>query len=517
MRAGFAVKWHWMAVHSANSTRVKRAGLIAGIGLAVLVQLFPAPAALDREAWLLASLALMMAAWWATEAIPIAATALIPLALFPFFGVTTMDAAAGPYASPIVMLLLGGFIIALGIERWHLHARIALNVVAAFGARPSLLILGFMVAGAVLSMWISNTATTLMMLPIALKVAEAVKREGVDIGRFAPALVLGVAYACSTGGIATPVGTPTNLIGLAFLQDNFDTAISFPQWMAAGVPASALIVPALWLLLTRLVFPLRAGGNTGGRQALEAERAALGPMGAAERRVAMSFGIVAVLWMGRELPGALLGQPGMEWGWNPLLAWLAGVVGLPITPQLGNAQIAVAGAVAMFLIPAGTAKRGEALMDWQTAARLPWHVIILFGGGLSLASAIQGSGLADWIGSYLTGIAAWPLPLLVLVLAFIVVFLTELTSNVATVSGFLPVLAALAANAGVPPSWLIVPVAMAASCAYMLPVATAPNAIAYASGEVSMAQMIRAGARMNLIAAPVIALIGSLIVPRVMG
>ncbi len=495
--------------------RTRRIGFFAGIALAVLIQLIPVPEGLDRPAWLLASFAVLMACWWATEAIPIAATALVPLAAFPVVGIISMREAAAPYADPIVMLLLGGFIVALAIERWNLHARIALNVVAAFGARPTLMILGFMTATAVLSMWISNTATTLMMIPIALSVAKAVEEEGVDASRFAPALALGVAYAASVGGIATPVGTPTNLIALGFLEREFDAAIAFPNWMAVGVPAAALIIPVIWLILTKFIFKVEARApSEAGREAVLAHRGALGPMSGPEMRVALAFTVVALLWMGRILPGELIGRPGESFGWNPLLAWTSGALDLPVTLALGNAQIAVAGAVAMFLIPAGGQAKGEALMDWGTVqARLPWGVVILFGGGLSLAAAIQATGLAQWIGTHLQWVAALPLPVTVLILCLIVVLLTELTSNVATVSGFLPVLGAVALEAGVPPAWLIAPVALAASCAFMLPVATAPNAIVYASGAASMNQMISAGFRLNLAAAPIVALVASVLGP----
>ncbi len=492
--------------------RSKTIGLITGVVLAVGLQFLPVPDGLNREAWLLASLALLMASWWATEAIPIAATALIPLALFPFFGIIPMGAAAAPYASPIVMLLLGGFIVALAIERWNLHARIALNVVAAFGSRPALMVLGFMAASAVLSMWISNTATTLMMIPIALKVAEAVGEEGLDAKMFAPALALAVAYAASVGGIMTPVGTPTNLIAMGFMESEFGMTVSFPQWMMLGVPAALLIIPAIWLILTRWVFKVAGHApSAAGREVVLEHKRQLGKMTTAELRVALAFGTVAVLWMGRTLPGFLIGLPDITFGWNPLLSWISTQLNLPITLALGNAQIAMVGALAMFLIPAGKENKGQALMNWETVQKLPWAVIILFGGGLSLAAAIQATGLAEWIGSHLAWVAALPLPITVLILALIVVFLTELTSNVATVSGFLPVLAAVALEAGVPPAHLIVPVALAASCAFMLPVATAPNAIVYASGAVRMGQMIKAGFRINLVAAPIIALVASML------
>lgn len=484
----------------------KRIGFFAGLALALIVQLIPIPEGLSREAWLLASIALLMAAWWATEAIPIAATALIPLAVFPFLGIASAGQAASPFASPIVMLLLGGFIVALAIERWNLHARIALNVVAAFGSRPSAMILGFMVAAALLSMWISNTATTLMMIPIALKVAEAVSKEGVDAKMFAPALALGIAYAASIGGMATPVGTPTNLIGIGFLENSFGRTIGFIDWMMVGIPAAALVIPAAWLLLTKSAFRIESRiESAAGHEAVVAELKALGAMSRPEFRVAAAFSVVAILWMGQQ------------YVWNPLLRELSQALALPVTLGVSNMQIAMAGALAMFLIPSGTGRRGEALMDWEGTARLPWGVIILFGGGLSLAAAIQATGLAEWLGGNLAIIADLPLPLVVLLLALIVVFLTELTSNVATVSAFLPVLAALATEAGVPAEMLIVPVALAASCAFMLPVATAPNAIVYASGAVSMNQMIRAGSRINLVAAPIIAVVASIVGPWVYG
>ena len=269
----------------------------------------------------------------------------------------------------------------------------------------------------------------------------------------------------------------------------------------------------MWLILTRWAFKVESKApSSSGHAVILEQRRSLGPMSSAEFRVALAFGTVALLWMGRDLPGFLIGIED-NFGWNPLLASLSETLGLPVTLALGNAQIAMLGALSMFLIPAGPSAKNQALMDWETVQTLPWSVIILFGGGLSLAAAIQATGLSEWIGTHLRWVTALPLPLTVLILALIVVFLTELTSNVATVSGFLPVLAAVALEAGIPPAHLIVPVALAASCAFMLPVATAPNAIAFASGAASLPQMIKAGFRINLVAAPIIALISSLISP----
>ena len=493
---------------SRGKTTSQITGLLVGIALAALLQFLPMPDGLSREAWLLASLALLMAVWWATEAIPIAATALIPIALFPLLGITSTGAATSPYASPIVMLLLGGFIVALSIERWNLHTRIALNIVSGFGGRPAALILGFMLASALLSMWISNTATTLMMIPIALRVAQEVEREGVSSKFFAPALALGVAYAASIGGMATPVGTPTNLIGIGYLQNEFDISIDFATWMGMGLPIVALLIPVAWFILTRLAFDLKGGGDSSAaKELVRTELARLGRMTRPEWRVALLFGTVAILWMGRELPGELIGQAGTEWGWNPLLAWLGSALDLPVTLALGNTQIAVMGALATFLVPAGDRgeRKGEMLMDWEGLARLPWNVVILFGGGLSLAAALSSTGLADWLGGQMGFLADMPLPVLLLIFVAAVVFLTELTSNVATTTAFLPVLGVIALEAGVEPETLVVPVAIAASTAFMLPVATAPNAIVYASGAVTQLQMMKAGVRINLAAIAIIA------------
>ena len=502
-----------------GQTTSQRIGFVAGILLAIGLQALPVPDGLDREAWLLASLALLMASWWASEAIPIAATALIPIAIFPLLGIVSTGAATAPYASPIVMLLLGGFVIALSIERWNLHTRIALNIVARFGSRPAALVAGFMLASALLSMWISNTATTLMMIPIALRVAAEVEREGAGPRLFAPALALGIAYSASIGGMATPIGTPTNLIGVGFLQNEFGRTLDFASWMAVGLPVVALIIPAGWLVLTRWAFPLKAANNsTGAHDLVVRELAGLGRMTVPELRVAALFGTVAILWMGASLPGFLLSWiPGVpsgdwDWGWNPLLAWIGDRLDLPVDIRLGNTQIAVMGALAAFLLPSGCRVEGRAtaLMAWEDTARLPWNVIILFGGGLSLAAALTATGLADWLGAQMHFLTDLPAPVLILVIVAVVVFLTELTSNVATVTGFMPVLGIVAVEAGLPAEQLIVPVAIAGSAAFVLPVATAPNAIVYASGAVTQGQMIRAGLRLNLFAVLAIAGIGSI-------
>jgi len=468
----------------------RRVGLVLGLALAVGLQFLPAPEGLSREGWAVVSLAALMAVWWATEAIPIPATALLPLAVAPLAGVASIGETAAPYARSIIFLLLGGFIIAMAIQRWNLHARIALNIVARFGARPRALIFGFMLAAALLSMWISNTATTIMMTPIALSVAAAAGRERMAL--FAPPLLLGLAYAASVGGLGTPVGTPTNLLVIGWLREAGQD-VSFLEWMGLGLPVVAVMVPLLWLLVTRLFHPPDAPAPEAAA-AVRRELDAMGRISGPERRVLILFVLIGLAWMTRQF----------------VLVKIPGLGGLTDT------GIAVIGALAFFFVPSGL-RRGEALLDWDTAERLPWGVVVLFGGGLSLAFLIETSGLAAWLGAAMAGVGALPLILLMLCLAALVIFATEMMSNIATVSALIPVFAALSTASGADPLMIAAPVAMAASCAFMLPVATGPNAVVFASGEVRIGQMVRAGLFGNLIGIAAITALAYLIAPLLFG
>ncbi|MEO1101345.1 MAG: SLC13 family permease [Pseudomonadota bacterium] len=473
----------------------KRIGLLAGPALALALQLIPAPEGLSPAAWGVASLMTLMAVWWATEAIPIPATSLLPLVVLPVIGAgTTREASAG-YSSPIVMLLLGGFIIALGIERWGLHKRIALNVVSRVGSNPGALIFGFMAATALLSMWISNTATTLMMVPIALSAAAALHDKS---GRFVTALLLGVCYAASIGGVATPIGTPTNLIAIDWLENNAGATIGFPQWMAYGVPAMLLLVPAAWWSVTRGL-PKLAGGEAMMRD-IRDQRDHLGTITPPEARAALLFGIVALFWIMRVPVQETARAAEMD------LPWLYGVTDM---------GIAIAGGVAMFLVRAGGGER-RALLTWEEAVKLPWGVLVLFGGGISLGQSVTRTGLSEWLGDQLGALSVLPPIFFIAAVVALVIFLTELTSNVATMTTLAPVLGALAGAVGAAPESLLAPAAVAASCAFMLPVATAPNAIIYATGEVTIAQMMRNGLRVNLMGVVIITLIGAYIAPHVL-
>lgn len=483
---------------------VKSIGLILGPFLALIIVLIGPPdvvvkisnadpVPLSFAAWATGALLVWMAIWWATEPIPIPATSLLPLVVLPLVGAGSPGAIASGYSSSIVLLLLGGFIIAMGIERWNLHKRIALNVVAQVGGHPVALIGGFMAATALLSMWISNTATTLMMVPIALSAASALEDKS---GKFVTALLLGVCYAASIGGVATPIGTPTNLIALDFLSQASGETISFAAWMVFGVPTMLLLVPAAWWAVTRGLPKLEHGRVV--EDHLRTSLSALGRMSVPEKRVAGVFACVALLWVTSV----------------PVGNWLVDQ-GLIAPKHWSDMGIAIAGAVAMFLVPAGGGQK-RALLSWEEAERLPWGVLLLFGGGIALGRAVSSTGLSAWIGGQLEIIGAFPPILVIASVVALVIFLTELTSNVATMTTLAPILAILAVSIGVAPASFLAPAAVAASCAFMLPVATAPNAIIYATGEVSVGQMMRKGFRINLIGVVIITAVGYWLAPVVL-
>ena len=434
-----------------------------GTGLALFVALLalPAPDGLSPEAWRVVAVAALMIVWWITEAIPIPATALAPIALFPILGVTSASAATAPYGDPIIFLFMGGFILALAMERWNLHRRIALLVVSRTGLRQDRIVGGFMLATAFCSMWVSNTATVVMMLPVALSVIALVgSRE--ETG-FPVALLLGVAYAASIGGVATLIGTPPNALLAGMLNQTYGYDIG--NWMIVGLPIAVVMLAISWFLLTSRLdrHEVKGAGNL-----FRTELEKLGLWTKPEQRVAVIFVATASAWMFR----ALLQE---------------------IVPGLNDTSIAIAAALLLFLVPAGNGT-GTALIEWRDALRLPWGVLILFGGGLSLASAVSETGLDRWIGDHL-GAMAGHLPLIatIAISAIVILLLTEFTSNTATAATFLPLLAALAISLGENPLILTVPAALAASMAFMLPVATPPNAIVFGSGRVTIPQMVRAG------------------------
>ncbi|MBX3428874.1 MAG: DASS family sodium-coupled anion symporter [Hyphomonadaceae bacterium] len=450
-------------------------GLILGPALALGIQTLSPPEGLSPEAWRVVSLVLLMVVWWVTEAIPIAATALIPLAALPLLGALSMKNAAAPYADPIVFLFIGGFMLAACVERWRLHERIALSIASVAGGRPVALVGGFMIASMLISMWISNTATTLMLVPIAIGAARAMSGGDKPDLALGGALTLGVAHAATIGGIGTPVGSPTNLIGMAFFE-RAGEPITFIDWMGHALPMMLLMMPVAWLLLC---WPLFGKGQTRfeaiGDVIKEALKA-LGPMTRPEVRIGVVFVVVALAWMART---EITKLPGLQ--------------------SLSDTGIAISGALLLFLIPSGRGG-GEKLIDWKTAERIPWGIAILFGGGLSLAAAMESTGLAAWIGDWISGLDGISTFALVALLVAVTILVSELASNVATLTSMLPVVAAVAAATGTPLQQLAFPVAIAASFAFMLPIATAPNAIAYSSGLITLRRMLTVGFGLNIAA-----------------
>lgn len=458
---------------------------------------------LPQPARLCAAAVAWTALWWLTEALPIGAASLLPAVLLPLLGVLGAGAVAQAYWNDLILLFLGAFLLALMIERWNLHRRVALRIAARVGGQPRRLVLGFLLAAALSSMWLNNTACALMLLPIGEAVIQAVEPGGPRRSSFATALLLALAFGCTLGGLLTPVGTAPNQVLLGLLSERLPERpeLGFGAWMVATLPIGLLAVPFAWWLLTRAALKVGAGGAAGAA-VLEAERARLGPLQAPELRAGLLFIAAVLLWILRsDLDLGLFAIP----GWEGLFPGL----------ELSNASVALAIAIAAFLLPSG-APRGGALLDWDVARKLPLDVLLLLGGGFALAEGISASGLdshlAQGLAPLLMGL---PSPLAVLLLVFVVAALTELTSNTATVQVVLPLLLSAALTAGVDPLRWMLPATLAASCAFMLPVGTPPNAVVFGSGRLEIAQMARVGLWMHLALVLLIALVCELwVVPR---
>lgn len=477
-----------------NSWRI---GLPLGILGMVSMLVLPTPEGLSPEGWRTAAVAFLMATWWVSEAIPIPVTALVPLVLFPVLGIADMSAAAAPYGNDLVFLSMGGFFIAMAMQKWGLHRRVALAIVSRVGTSPSRLVLGFMLATAFLSMWISNTATAAMMLPIALAVSELLRNPDRDGPyAFGICLMLAIAYAATIGGVSTIIGTPPNVVLAGQAKVLLGIEVGFLEWMAVGVPISAVFLPAGWLLLTRWLYP--PGELRGDAAAVLAEeQRALGPISRGEKIVAVVFVATALAWVFRQ--DKTLGDvhiPGLE----------------SLAPGIKDSTIAMAGSLALFLAPVD-ARQGRFALDWETAAKIPWGVLLLFGGGFSLAEAMDKSGLATWIGSGVSELGGLPTWVTIAAIATLFVFLTEITSNVATATMAMPVMAGAAAGLGIAPLALMATAALSASMAFMLPVATPPNAIVFGSGYLKIPDMVRAGVLLNVIAIALVTAAAMWLVP----
>lgn len=471
----------------------KKRGFWIGLGVFFIILFSPHPESLSSAGWTVAAIALLMAIWWATEAVPVPVTALLPLALFPLLGVNDIKTAALPYANPNIYLFMGGFILALGIESSGLHKRLALRMLITIGSSGAKLVGGFMLVSAVISMWVMNTSTTLMLLPIGLAVCATVAQTVPNFSsqerkHFEISLLLGIAYAASIGGMSTLVGTAPNIIFVGFMQETYGLEISFIDWMKLGVPLSAMMLFASWYAITKYVYPVTFIANMETKLQLKNMLYDLGPMGRDEKKVLIIFSLAASAWMLRTVLDNFI-------------------------PLLTDAGIAILAALSFFLIPSENNKTD--LLTWDQANKLPWGLLVLFGGGLSLASSIGSSGLGSWIGQGLTILGNVPPIILILAVATLIIFLTELTSNVATTSTFLPVVGAVAVALGVAPVALTIPVVLAASCAFMLPVATPPNAIVFGSGKISIPDMMKAGFALNIIGIILLTMFAYYLAPQI--
>nr|WP_245725967.1 DASS family sodium-coupled anion symporter [Marinobacter mobilis] len=461
--------------------------------LMFVVLVLPAPEALSPEAWRLVALAAWMVIWWMTEAVPVPVTALLPITLMPMLGIADQKAVGASYGNPLVFLFLGGFLIAAAMQRWGLHRRIALRIVKVVGTSPSGIIAGFMLATAFLSMWISNTATTVMMYAVAMSIVEFVSSRTSDrvmARRFGIALLLGVAYSASIGGVGTLIGTPPNTLLASFLSDSYGIRIDFGTWMLVGIPLVAIMLPLTWLLLCRLVFPVKGLDLGGAGKLIDQELSELGPMSRGEKIVMVVFLCTAGLWIFRSL--------------------LVQFTGLAVS----DTSIALLAATILFVLPASVEK-GQFTVEWSAAKMVPWGVLLLFGGGLALAGAFKSTGLAEAIGQGVGGLSGVSIGWIILATIAAIIFLTEITSNTATTATFLPILGAVAVGLGQSPLMLAIPVALSASMAFMMPVATPPNAIVFSYEDLQIADMMKAGIWLNLLTVALVYLAMWSLVPLV--
>ena len=492
-----------------NFSNPKTIGFFIGLIFLLFTLLTSPPAGLSISGWYVTGVVLLMASWWATEAIPLPVTALIPLALFPLLGIydfsdaanpakSAFTKAAAPYAHPNVFLFLGGFILALAIEKVNLHKRIALKMLLSLGTDAKYLIGGFMLVSAFISMWIMNTSTTLMLLPIGLAIAGVVRKTtnlDKDFSNFQTALLLGIAYAATIGGISTPIGTAPNIVVISLIQEQ-GLDVSFNQWMLLALPISIIMLIVGWWLLTNIIFPVKISANKETKNSLQEMYQDLGAITTDEKRVFVIFVLTALAWIFRDLlDDTYLFQGLTDYG------------------------IAIIAALAVFIT---RSSQGAGLIEWSITTKLPWGILILFGGGLSMANAIMSSGLGKWIGGLIPDISA---VLLILLIVVLIVFLTELTSNQATTATFVPIMIILATVEGnlLPDgtnnlslvAQLAIPVALAASCAFMLPVATPPNAIVYGSEKFTIAQMMKAGLYFNILGILVVTAFSTFVLPLI--
>jgi len=467
----------------------KKIGLVLGPLLFALVMLFFNPENLNLDAKSILASTIWIAVWWITECVPISVTALLPIVLFPLTGGLDIKSTTASYGHNLVFLFVGGFIIALAIEKWNLHKRVALNIIKFTGTKKSRIILGFMIATAILSMFISNTATTIMILPVGLAIISKVSEsnnssENINFGK---SLMIAIAYSASIGGMATLIGTPPNMIFAGVVKESYGIEIGMLEWSKFGLPVSLFLLIICWIYLTRIAFSFADKNQASGKQEINSQLKKLGKFSNEELKVSVIFGLTAFGWIFRKQL-------------------------VKIIPFLDDTIIAISFAIVLFIIPD---KKNKPLLNWEDTVKLPWGILLLFGGGMAIASAFGKSGLALWIANLLSTMNGVPLFILILIIVASINLLTELTSNMATTAMLLPVLITMALAISVHPYFLLVSATLAASCAFMLPVATPPNAIVFGSGLLKIEDMFKKGIWMNLFSIIIISLIVYYILPYV--
>ena len=473
--------------------KTKLIGLALGPALFIIIIFSVTPGLFSEKSIVVLGLGAWMVTWWATEAMPIPVSALLPMVVFPLMGVSTVREASAPYGDPVIFLFMGGFILALGLERHNLHQRIALSLIRLTGTSGNGIILGFMLSTALISMWISNTATAIMMLPIAASVTSLLAKEmGQEndprFKKFATGLMLSIAYAASIGGIATIIGTPPNVVMVGYMKRFYDLDVSFSKWMVVGIPLMILLLASCYIIITRILFVNHLPSIEGSRDLIQRKFQELGKISKEEKLVLMVFSITCFFWIFRQNLNGLIGKN-----------------------LLDDTTIAMAGGMLMFLLPVNLSSQ-KFLLDWSDMKELPWGILLLFGGGLCLADGMEKSGLVQLVGNYFGAQKEISPSILILSLTAISMGLTELMSNVALVTIFVPVVFGIADGFHINPIWLAMPVTFAASCAFMMPISTPPNAVLFSTGYIKMKEMIKTGLLLNLASLIIITIFGITII-----
>ena len=464
-------------------------GLIIGLSILSIFIFSEPPEGLGKIGWLTAGVALLMTIWWITEAIPIYLTGIIPLILFPIFNISDLKLVASSYAHPLVLLFLGGFIIASAMEACGLHKRIALNILSLSGTSPSKIIAGFMIATAFISMWVSNTASTIMMLPIAVSVITIFSNQpNIRNENFAIPLLLAIAYSASIGGASTLIGTPTNIMLSSILSDSYKYEISFLDWLLIGLPVAIFLLPTVWFFLTNISFNVSKKKSNALEITIQEMKGEIGSPSFTEKIVTTVFFLTATLWVLRRSLNEIFDL------------------------NLNDTSIGLLGALLLFLIPTSKTTRA---CNWETANKIPWGILLLVGGGIALSKAFNSSGLAMWIGEFSNYFYGYNIYLLIFIAVALIIYLTELNSNTATVATFMPILIIFAISINQNPLFFVIPATIAASCAFMLPIATPPNAVVFGSGKIAIKDMIKAGFLLNIISVVVVTIISIIFIKLV--